>query len=997
MQTASPDSTARARKEAAGILPPDLPFLRGPALAVAAIGILSLLGTHGADFARDVRPVLARECVACHGPDKQQGGLRLDRREDALGGGDSGAPWIPGEAAGSLLIQVVEGRHADIERMPKKKDALPASDLAALRRWIDAGAVWPEGVTIAEAARADTNWWSLQPLRAVGPPSPAGLPPGWDGPMDRFVFAALAAKGLAPSPPAGRRALIRRVTYDVTGLPPAPEEVEAFVDESDPSDRAYQRLVDRLLASPAYGERWGRFWLDVARFGESNGYERNVLWPDAWPFRDYVIRSLNDDKPFDRFILEQLAGDVLAPGQPAAETATAFLVCGPYDDVGNQDPAAAAQIRANHLDDMVRAASEAFLGMTVGCARCHHHKFDPIPTEDYYRMQAAFAGVWHGSRTLATPAERDAREQALKPLQAERERLVQERAALEELILRRAAGAGASTDFALPAPDPYLTEDRFAPVETRAVRLVILANNRDPRASGGARLDEFEVWTDETTPRNAALAGAGGRAEGGVGRVAEDFAGAYGAELVNDGTYGAKWHTPPDARLTIWLPRWERVNRVTFSVDRSRGLPRDHGENVFVGEYRLEVSGDGTNWTAVADSAKRSPVNASFARERTLRRETTAAERGQFSTLARQIAAVDGKIGAVPGLRRVWAGEFRAPPTNMFVLLGGDPQRRGAEITPSSLAFLPAAGRFHLAADAPESERRLAFARWLVSPENPLTPRVLANRVWQSHFGVGLVDTPSDFGWLGGRPSHPELLDWLADRLVAHGWRLKPLHREILLSAAYRQGSAGAPPAVVGEGAVGDARGGRAPLDVDAANRLLWRFPPRRLSGEEIRDSMLAVSGRLDPRSGGPGFRLYRYLEDNVATYWPLDVHGPETYRRAIYHQSPRAARLDLLGDFDCPDNAIAAPSRGMTTSPLQALTLLNHRFTLDMAEALAARVRRESGDNDQAAVRRVFQLTFSRPPTEPETAAALELARAHGWPALCRAQLNANEFLYVD
>lgn len=954
--------------------------------------VLCIAEASAAEFSRDVRPVLGRECIACHGPEKQKGGLRLDRREDALKGGDHGTPWTARNAEGSLLIQVVEGRHADIERMPKKKSPLTAEQISGLRRWINEGAVWPDGITVAEAARADASWWSLQPLHPVSPPSPTNLPPSWDGPIDRFIFAGLAAKELSSSPPADRRTLIRRVTYDVLGLPPTPQEVEAFVKDNSPA--AYSNLVERLLASPHYGERWGRFWLDVVRFGESNGYERNHLYPNAWPFRDYVIASLNQDKPFNRFIQEHLAADVLAPGDTDAGVATAFLVCGPYDDVGNQDVAAAAQIRANHLDDMVRATSEAFLGMTVGCARCHNHKFDPIPTEDYYRMQAAFAGVWHGDRVLVSATEKEARAKTLKPLEVEREGLAKQRAAMVEQILKRAAATPA-TNYALPKTDSYLTEDRFAPVEARAVRLVILANDRDPRGSGGARLDEFEVWTDEPTPRNVALAKSGGKAQGGIGRVAEDFAGAYGVEFVNDGEFGAKWLSPPRATLTIQWPQVARINRVTWSADRNRGLPRDHGENAFVGEYRLEVSRDGTNWNIVASSTNRAPVNEDFARARTLQTAATEAQRAQLADLDKQLAAVDAKISAVPGLRQVWAGDFRAPKTNTYVMLGGDPQRHGVELAPASLDFLPVAGNFQLATNAPESERRLALARWLVATNNPLTPRVLANRIWQSHFGVGIVDTPSDFGWLGGRPSHPELLDWLAHRLIAHGWRLKPLHREILLSQTYQQRSADfsskrKPP-------TSQRAEANAPEDIDANNRLLWRFSPRRLSAEEIRDSMLAVAGQLDTRMGGPGFRLYRYLEDNVATFLPLDAHGPETYRRAVYHQSPRSVRVDLLGDFDCPDNAIAAPTRSMTTSPLQALTLLNHRFTFDMAEALAARVRRESGGKDDAAVRRLFALTFGRLPTEKDSAAARKLARDHGWAALCRAQLNANEFLYVD
>jgi hypothetical protein len=948
------------------------------------------------EFNDQVRPIIARACVGCHGAEKQRGGLRLDRADAARTGGDHGPAWVAGRAQESLLIQVVEGRHAEIERMPKERDALPAVDVRVLRNWIDAGAVWPEGVTISEAARADRTWWSLQPLRRTDPPSPAARVAGWEGAIDRFVLAALESKGLAPSRPADRRTWIRRVSFDVLGLPPTPEEIDAFVNDASPG--AFANLVDRLLASPRYGERWGRFWLDVVRFGESNGYERNVLWPNAWPYRDYVINALNEDRPFDQFIVEQLAADVMAPEQPQRGVATGFLVCGPYDDVGNQDAVAAAQIRANHLDDMVRATSEAFLGMTVGCARCHHHKFDPIPTQDYYRMQAAFAGVWHGARTLATPAEREARDQALKPLQAQRDALVKEREALEQQVLERAASNAPPADALaarLPAPDPYLTEDRFAPVAARAVRLVVLANDRDARGGGGARLDEFEIWTDDSPPRNVALASGGAVARGGAGRVAEDFSGAYGADLTNDGIYGAKWLAPGKAVLTVTLPRVERINRVAFSVDRNRGLPRDHGENVFVGEYRVEASADGTNWVMVADSTNRAPVNAAFARVRTLRRETSGAERAQFAEIDQRIARVETAIREVPPLRDVWAGHFKPPGTNTYVMLAGDPQRHGPELAPASLEFLAAASPFQLATNAPEHERRLALGRWLVSADNPLTPRVLANRVWQSHFGVGLVDTPSDFGWLGGRPSHPELLDWLARRLIEHGWRLKALHREILLSGVYRQACAPSADRTALEAEASRSRV-RAE-DVDAGNRLLWHFSRRRLAAEEIRDSMLAVAGRLDLRMGGPGFRLYRYLEDNVATYVPLDAPGPETYRRAVYHQSPRAVRVDLLGDFDCPENAIAAPARAMTTSPLQALTLLNHRFTFDMASALAERIRSDAGGEDLAFVRRLFLLTFGRLPREPEVAAALDLAQRHGWPALCRAQLNANEFLYVD
>jgi hypothetical protein len=619
-------------------------------------------------------------------------------------------------------------------------------------------------------------------------------------PIDRLLLAKLKENGLAMNPPAEPRDLIRRATFDLTGLPPAPEEVEAFIQAcAAGADKAYAALIDRLLASPRYGEQWGRHWLDVVRFGESTGFERNIIHEDAWPFRDYVIRSLNDDKPFDRFILEHLAGDQLAPGDPAVEVGTGFLVAGPYDNVGNQDVKAQAQIRANTLDDVITATGSAFLGLTVHCARCHDHKFDPIPQADYYRLQAAFAGVQQGARPLATTAEREAAARKREPFDQEMAALKTDLAALTTR----------------PEGSPPLTPEEEA-------------------------------------------------------RKAELLA--------------------------------------------------------------------------------RQPV------------------------LEKQIA----KAGA---LTKAWIGIFSQPGAATYLMKGGDPQKHGEEIVPASLAVLEVAPKYDLPLNAPEAARRLALARWIVAPENPLTPRVLANRVWHWHFGTGIVDTPSDFGYMGGRPTHPALLDYLALRLQANGWRLKPLHREIMLSQAYRQSSAW--------------RKDGADHDHDA--RLLWRFPPRRLSAEELRDTMLAVSGKLDlAKSSGPGFRLYQYLNDNVSTYVPLDRVGPETYRRAVFHQNARASTVDLLTEFDAPDCAFSTPRRSSTTTPLQALTLFNHAFTVDMSNALAERLRADAGTEITAQVRRGMALAYGREPAPAEQAEAERVVAAHGLPAFCRALLNSNELLYL-
>ncbi|MGH9768988.1 MAG: DUF1549 domain-containing protein [Blastocatellia bacterium] len=373
-------------------------FAFGEPASTASIGYIRRTQV---DFERDIRPLLHARCIECHGADKQQAGLRLDHKAAALKGGAGGAVIVPGNSSASELIRRVSSNDKT-EMMPPAGNRLTPREIALLKTWIDAGANWPDEKTTAETKRADKTWWSLQSLANVEPPMPKGIPNAWaNSPIDRFIFAKLAERNLQPNSPADRRALIRRASYDLTGLPPSPEEVEAFVSDNDP--QAYEKLVDRLLGSPRYGEQWGRHWLDVARFGESKGFEQNHILNNLWPYRDYVIRSFNEDKPFNRFIIEQLAGDVVGRDDPTVEVGTAFLVCGPYDAVGNQDEAQKQVIRANTLDDLITATSNAFLGLTVNCARCHHHKFDPIPTEDYYRMRAAFEGVTHGERVLATP------------------------------------------------------------------------------------------------------------------------------------------------------------------------------------------------------------------------------------------------------------------------------------------------------------------------------------------------------------------------------------------------------------------------------------------------------------------------------------------------------------------------------------------------------------------------------------------------------------------
>ncbi len=938
-------------------------------------------------FEQKVRPVLVEHCYECHSTSAEslKGSLLLDSRAGWQTGGDSAtAAIVPGAPDESLLIQAV--RYQDGLDMPPDAPLAPEV-IADLETWVRDGAFDPRTEETVELKRADKSWWSLQPLREFDA----------DQSIDGFIAKQLEHEGLQRNPPADARTLIRRMSYDVIGLPPTPEEVQHFTSDylANPQG-ATERLVDRLLASPHYGEQWGRHWLDVIRFGESIGFERNVIIDDLWPFRDYVIGAINEDKPFNQFIVEHLAGDVIGAGQPEVEVGAAFLVAGPYDDVGNQDVVAQANIRAATLDEIITATSGAFLGLTINCARCHNHKFDPIPAEDYYRLRAAFEGVEHGRRVVATDQQRRQHTDAVRPLNIEKKELAARIEDLNQAIAARAEEELKSQVYSRPKIDPQLIEERFPATDARFVKLMMHASTDKPNSAVGARLVEVEVWSSEPTPRNVALAAGGAQASGARSSVAEDFPAAYGPQFTIDGRTGEQWFIGQPAELLIELPQKTSIDRVAFSNVKGKYI-EDKAQGATPCEYELFVSNDGQQWHRVGDSFDRAPWTKAHGVERLRGKNTTDEESSELKQLHSKLATLEAKLHAIPPLPVMFVGQHTQPAESTYLHVGGDPMKPANVVAPSSLEVLSqVVAPYTLEVDAPEAERRLALAKWITANNNPLTARVLANRVWQYHFGAGIVDTPSDFGFLGGRPTHPELLDWLARELIASGWRWKPLHRQILLSETYRQSSENRSEATA----------------IDGDSRLLWRFPPRRLTAEEIRDTQLLVAGKLqgygtqqqidDSNSqtlaGGPGFRLYKFTQNNVCTYFPLDEHGPETYRRAVYHQNARASVVDLLTDFDLPDIAFAAPVRANTTTPLQALTLLNHKFTLDMAESLAQRATALTHSTQPKRIAAaMYQLLLQRPPTRTERAAAAELIKQHGAAALGRAMLNLNEVLYVE
>jgi cytochrome c553 len=720
-------------------------------------------------FESKVRPVLAGSCVSCHGAKKQRGDLRLDSRAALLKGGEHGPAVVPGDPDRSLLVQAVRHNHEDVKMPPNKR--LPDAEVQALAAWVKDGAVWPEGA--ASARLREERPWAFRLLRQVEPPpGPSGQSMG---PIDRFILARLRERGLQPAAPADRRTLIRRVTFDLTGLPPTPEEVSAFLADRAPG--AYERLVERLLASPRYGERWGRHWLDVARYADTGGFEADHTYPNAWRYRDYVIRALNADKPFDRFLHEQVAGDELWPGDPEAVTATGLYCVGP---VLPESASVLGQLEQEWLTDAADTTGAAFLGLTFGCARCHDHKYDPLTQKDYYGLQAVFAA-----------------------------------------------------------------SDRPFPEKVRLLRIKGLNN----------------LLSDAPVPK----------------------------QLLND------------PRCTV-----ETEGKTGFHL---------------------------------------------FHRDRPL--EVRLLQRGELSK-AREVVAP-----AVP-------------------------------------AVLPLTGRGPDFASVAPGKRRAALARWLTSPDCPLTARVIVNRVWGWHFGQALARTPSDFGAQGEPPTHPELLDWLARDLIEHSWSLKHLHRRILLSRTYRMRSEA------------DARG----LRVDADNRLLWHFPRRRLEGEAIRDAMLACAGALNTKPFGPPVVPPLGKEELTGLFdakgkWPVTKDASEHTRRSVYLLVRRTFVYPLFAAFDPPELMTSCPGRARTVVPTQALTLLNSPVADRQSSAFARRLLRECGPGPERAVARAWLLAFGRPPERKEAERAVTFLRertaAHGGKAeaalaeLCLAVFNANEFVYVD
>jgi len=770
---------------------------------------------------------------------------------------------------------------------------------------------------------ADAEHWSFLPVKR--PPLPRLPADKTDirNDVDRFIVAKLQESGLQANPQADRRTLIRRLKFDLLGLPPTPEEVDAFT--ADTTADAYEKLVERYLASPHFGERWARHWLDIVRFADSHGFEMNNPRPGAYYYRDYVIRSFNEDKPYDQFVREQLAGDTMN-----ADAATGFLVGGPWDQVKSPDPGLTANQRADEMHDIIGTTGSTFLGLTVACARCHAHKFDPIPQSDYYRVKAVFAGVQHGERQIRTSAV------ATKKPDVEK---------YTKLLAEAEAKLAAMEPLADPAAKAVRRQpvnaqqnvERFTPAKAKFVRFTILATN-----SSEPCIDELEVHASGDKPMNLVLASTGAKTT-----ASGSYAGAtdlHRLEFIHDGKYGngRSWISSAVGRgwVEMELPTITSIDRVVWGRDR---------EGKFVDRvptrYQIEVSVDRATWTMVASSNDRAPFGSG--KNAATPAGLNETERAEWTKLNKQIADLRRQLTPLTQGISGYIGRFGSPEMTYRLHRGEATQKK--EVVDAGV-LSQVGPSLTIPTKATDPERRAAFAKWITDAQHPLTARVIVNRLWQFHFGTGIVDTPSDLGNNGGKPTHPELLDYLASELITptgqvKPWSMKHIHRLIVTSATYRQASTA--------NAAGMAK--------DAQSRLLWRYPPRRIEAEPLRDAFLFVSGKLDLSStGGPGFDLFQPNGNYVRVFTPKTEFGPAEFRRMVYQHKPRMQLDDTFGAFDCPDAGQIAPKRNVSVTPLQALNLLNSRFLLQQSSFLAERAK-EAGADPVMQVKQVFRLAFQR------------------------------------
>ena len=900
--------------------------------------VLGALPVLAVDYQANIRPILEQHCIKCHGPEKQKAQLRLDRRASLLRGGDGGLPsLVPGNTGKSHLLERLRSLDSS-ERMPPKGPPLGETEIATIEKWIAEGAEWPG--QMKEVEEENTDHWSFQ--RVVRPPVPAG----GGHPVDAFLEAGLKEAGLKANGPADARSLIRRVSIVLTGLPPVPELVLRFESEfARDADGAYEALVDELLASPHFGERWAQHWLDVIRWAESNGSEANLYRKNAWFYRDYVVRAFNRDVSYDQFVREQIAGDTLGTGE-----ATGFLVAGPHVPAATvgREPAAIRQARADRMDEVMQTVGASIMGLTIGCARCHNHKFDPISLTDYYAMTAVFQDVEFGSRLPEFSSDHPRRKRGDE---------LWARIAKQRGVLRRSGGWEENWGA--------YREMHFNPVTTRAVRLRFKTAN--------VSLDELQLFGPANRTVNLAH-----RQHGTVvsGFPEDGNDGRNPIGRVNDGEFGTMaWRARAgkDTKEKPWLrldfAEEVQVSRLRLSNNREYFFDTDYlTQKPYLPRYEfdLDVQLEDGSWKPWVGTWY---VNSKLNQQHPERKAALA-----------EIQSLIGKL-AEEGPRPSFVGRL-VPPVVTRVLHRGSPESPRDEVAPAAPVVF--GENLNLAPRTPGAKRRAEFAKWLSGPDHPLTARVMVNRIWHHLFGSGIVPTPSDFGSAGAPPSHPELLEWLAAEFVEpsgtegtmkKAWSMKGMIRFLVLSDAFRRAS----------------HPSEAGMNKDASGRLLWRFPPRRVSAEVLRDGILQASGKLDGRIGGRSYRIHN-VKKTYAQWEVVDNHGPGTWRRMLYQERMRRVDDQIFTAFDFPDCGQVRAKRPVSTTPLQALNLMNSPFVMEQAAFLADRAAREGGTDKEAKVRRVFALLLGRDPELEELVAC----RGVDLRLICRSLINSNEFAFL-
>jgi len=972
------------------------------------------------DFARDVQPLFAKHCYSCHGPEKQRGGYRLDKKSFALKAGEE-KPIVPGKSAESSMISRVLSNDPD-EVMPSKGERLSKEEVALLKAWIDAGALWPDDASNA------MDGWALRPLEKPAVPElPADQKDWARTPVDSFIRSALNAKKLTPAREADKRTLLRRVYFDLIGLPPTPAELDSFIADNAPD--AYERVVDRLLASPRYGERWARHWMDAVHFAETHGNDQDRIRPNAWPYRDYLIESFNRDTPYARFIQEQLAADVLFPDEPRLIPALGFIAAGPWDESTLRD------IREDSIcrqvgyyldrDDMVAQTMSVFTSSTVHCARCHDHKFDPISQQDYYALQAVFAGVGRADRPFDSDPAVHRKRRELRQILNELERndvaaidaqLTPEkrqaittwadaqRASLtaeiswEPLSVSKFESRDGTTlvqqpdgsllaTIARPDMDIYTVRASTTLKSLTAIRLDLLPDSSLPQ-NGPGREDNGNMHLSEIGIQAVDKAGAA-RALPLAGAKADFNQKDWSVEQAIDGKRETAWaifpevgkphhaifalketlQTTPDSALTITLEQVQGGKRL-------------------IGRFKL-------SGTSAANPLQRASLPQNI--HDIVKRPVAEWSADEWRTIARIYIKEEKtrEMAAMPPPQFVYAGaaDFKvdgthrpvAVPRPVHLLKRGDIAKPAELVSPGALtaiSTLPA--RFPIADEKNEGLRRAALAQWISDEKNPMTWRSIANRVWHYHFGRGLSPTLNDFGKMGQPPTHPELLDYLAAMLRDNGGSLKRLSRVIVTSAVYRQAT------------IHDAKNAL----IDADNSYLWRMNRIRLDAESFRDAVLQVSGRLDLTMGGPSVQHFTLGPAIHVTplveYTTFDWNSPAARRRSVYRFLFRTLPDPFMDALDCADSSQLTEKRATSVTPLQALALLNNPFMFRQAEALAKKIE-SAGPTSKERVAALCNAVYLRDPKKEESEKLSAFAERHGWANLCRMMLNSSEFLFVD